>query len=319
MRGRRAFRGAALAAAVLPALSGCAMVAGIPDMLGAGLHYEHAPWPADRTRLDIPYRAGSDLDKHRLDLFLPVAGEDAFATLVWVHGGGWSAGDRAVGAFGIRPHRNLGRFFAARGYAVVVPSYRLHPDASWQEQIDDVAAAVAWTRDEIAAWDGDPDALFLGGHSAGAMLAAWAGLADAPLASSGASREAVCGLLLVSGAGYALDDEETYALGADRGFFEALFGEEATGWARDASVVHHIGDSPAAALAITAEGEPPQLQRQSDLIHAALEARGAGSQRVTVPGQDHQRILVSMSVASDPVSDAALAFMAGRRCPRRAP
>ena len=49
-------------------------------------------------------------------------------------------------------------------------------------QIDDVAAAVAWAREHVADYGGDPDAIVLGGHSAGAWLAARVGLADAPLA-----------------------------------------------------------------------------------------------------------------------------------------
>lgn len=284
------------------------------ETLGAGLDYEHAPLPGSQVELDLPYVSGDDADddKHRIDLFLPEG--EGWPTFIFVHGGGWTAGDRTQGLFGVQPIRNLGRFYAARGIGVAAMSYRLQPGVTWREQVDDVARSVAWVQREIERHGGDPDVFYLGGHSAGAWLAAWVGVSDEPLATHGGSRKNLCALVLVSGAGYDLLDEETYALGASRAYFADLFGRGAEGWARAASPARHVTRPVPRTLVIGAEGEPQKFHRQSDLMHEAMRARGGDSTRVTVPGQNHQRILVSMSLEGDPVSDATLAFLSETKC-----
>lgn len=287
-------------------------------MVGAALDYDRADWPEERARLDLAYRAGPDFDdeKHRLDLYLPAEGEAGWPTLVFVHGGGWTSGDRRLGALGIEPIRNVGRFYAARGFGVVLPSYRLQPDVDWRTQVDDVSAAIAWAREAAAKHGGDPSAIFLGGHSAGAWLAARVGLADAPLAGYDVDRGSLCGLVLVSGAAYDLADEVTYERGASRSYFEQRFDVDPNDpeWKQTASVVPNVESPSPPALVLSAEGEGPTFERQGDLLYAKLEEVAPRSRRQVIPGQNHQRILVSMSLAGDPVSDAALAFMRDVPC-----
>ena len=279
--------------------------------------YRGVDWPNERVHFDLAYRAGPDFDdqKHRLDLFLPAEGRTGWPTLVFVHGGGWTQGDRSLGAFGVEPIRNLGRFYASRGYGVVVPSYRLQPGVDWATQIDDVAAAVAWAREHVADYGGDPDAIVLGGHSAGAWLAARVGLADAPLARYRMDRGALCGLVLVSGAGYDLADEATYEAGASRSWFERRFAGEGD-WASRASVVTNVDAPVPPALLLTAEGEGPTFERQSNRLYEVVSPLAPASKRHEVEGQNHQRILVSMSLEGDPASETALAFLEDVGCAR---
>ena len=302
-------------ALILLSQAGCV---GTRQMVGAAIDYQHADWPAERVRLDVAYREGPDIDdeKHRLDLYLPAEGTEGWPTFVFVHGGGWTSGDRRLGALGIQPIRNLGRFYAARGYGVVLPSYRLQPGVDWRTQIDDVAAAVAWARRTVAQYGGDPDAIFVGGHSAGAWLAARVGLADAPLGRFGVDRSSLCGLVLVSGAGYDLADEATYEAGASRGYYERRFGSDPDDpdWKTTASVVSNVDAPSPPALLLTAEGEGPTFDRQSNVLYAALSEIAPRSRRQVIPGQNHQRILVSMSLAGDPVSEATLGFMGAGDC-----
>lgn len=286
------------------------------EMLEAALAYESAQWPEANARLDLPYRADAEADpvQHRLDLYLPSDAVSGWPTLIFVHGGGWTSGDRAMSVFGIEPIRNIGRFYAARGFGVALLSYRLQPKVSFREQIEDVAQATDWVRREIATLGGDPSALFLGGHSAGAWLAAWVGASAAPLAPLAMDRSDLCGLVLVSGAGYDLQDEETYRLGANRAFFEDLFGDDDPDWARAASIFAHLDAPLPDALILSASGERESFRRQGDLMAAAFRARGATATRVVIPGQDHQRILVSLSLETDPVSATTLDFLRTTKC-----
>ena len=314
---------AAVAALALCAL-GPAGCAGTLESLGAALAYRHAPLSAENVRLDLPYRidAAAHPDKHRLDLFLPAgeaAADGGWPTLLFVHGGGWTEGDRATRVLGIEPMRNIGRFYAARGIGVAVVGYRLQPQVSWREQVDDVAQATAWVHREIAARGGDPDALYLAGHSAGAWLAAWVGLDDAALARAGMDRSSLCGLVLVSGAGYDMLDAQTYALGAKRAYYERLFGDDDPDWAQAASILAHLDAPLPPTLVLSGAKEPPKFRRQGDLLFDALLSHGGRAQREVLAEQDHQRIVISMSRSGDPVSDAILAFLDATTCPAGSP
>lgn len=294
-------------------LAGCA---GTLNAVGAGLVYERAEHPVGLAKLDLAYRSDAEADpeKHKLDLFLPANVAPGWPTLVFVHGGGWTSGDRATRVLGVEPYRNIGRFYAARGYGVVVPSYRLQPDATWQDQVDDVAAAIAFARREIARRGGDPNAVHLSGHSAGAWLAAWVGLEDSALAAWGIDRSALCGLVLVSGAGYDPEDDETYALGASRLYFEKRFSTGDDSWAEQSSIRRHLDPSSPPALVMNAKGEAVTFERQADLLFGALFEVAPDSERFSVPGLNHQSIVIAMSAEGNPVSDATLRFLARRSC-----
>ena len=119
---------------------------------------------AQQKLADLPYRKGGE--RHVLDVYRPEqpAGQKR-PVLFWIHGGGWQAGDKQD--VGLKP-----TVAHERGLLFVAPNYRLLPTATMEELTDDVAAAVGWVRRNIAQHGGDPDRIIIGGHSAGAQLAA---------------------------------------------------------------------------------------------------------------------------------------------------
>ena len=106
---------------------------------------------------DVRYAPG---DRHELDIYAP-AGQTAAPVVVFIYGGGWKDGNKAEYKF-------VAAALAARGFLTVVPDYRLFPQVRFPAFIQDNAAAVAWTRANIASFGGDPRRIFLMGHSAGA-------------------------------------------------------------------------------------------------------------------------------------------------------
>lgn len=108
---------------------------------------------------------------HRLDLFLP-DGRD-FPTLIFVHGGSLTSGDKSDADYG-----KVCDAFPAAGVACANVNYRLLSGASWPAPAEDVAAALAWVQANIPGRGGNPEKLFLLGHSSGAVLVALVG-ADA--------------------------------------------------------------------------------------------------------------------------------------------
>ncbi|RZK79714.1 MAG: alpha/beta hydrolase [Pedobacter sp.] len=82
-----------------------------------------------------------------------------YPTIVWFHGGGITGGAKEIP-----------RALMDKGFAVIGVGYRLSPKAKAPAYINDAAAAVAWTFKHIAEYGGNPDLIFVSGHSAGGYL-----------------------------------------------------------------------------------------------------------------------------------------------------
>ena len=131
-------------------------------------------WPLPGRRLqvikNIPY-ADDGLAAHRLNIVRPREPVEGAPVLVYVHGGAWLFGDK----------REQGRpmmfELASRGWICVTVNYRLSPRATWPDQIVDVLSAIAWVKEHIEAYGGDPSFVALSGGSAGGHLSALAALA----------------------------------------------------------------------------------------------------------------------------------------------
>lgn len=123
------------------------------------------PNPADavdRIERDIAY---GPHERHRLDIFTN-ADDDNRPVLVYVHGGGFIGGDKH------HPNTpfydNVTAWAVQQGFVGVTMTYRLAPAHPWPAGAQDVAMAVAWLRQHIAAYGASPRRIFLLGQSAGA-------------------------------------------------------------------------------------------------------------------------------------------------------
>ncbi len=101
---------------------------------------------------------------HKLDVYTPERPVRAAPVLLFVHGGGFVRGDK----HGDFQPDNMTLWAARQGMVGVNINYRLAPGAPWPAAAQDLAAAIAWTRANIARYGGDPDRVVLWGHSAGA-------------------------------------------------------------------------------------------------------------------------------------------------------
>ncbi|MTW18858.1 alpha/beta hydrolase fold domain-containing protein [Rhodoplanes serenus] len=99
-----------------------------------------------------------------LDVYAPPRAAGA-AVVVFFYGGSWQSGAKEIYRFVAAP-------LARRGHVVVVPDYRVHPQARFPEFLEDGAAAVAWAAAQARRFGADPRRLVLMGHSAGAHIAA---------------------------------------------------------------------------------------------------------------------------------------------------
>ena len=308
----RALSRLTLALVAALALPGCAPV----YWMGAKLLYDKAP-PPPTMQLGVSYDpAAPDDAKRQLDLFLP-GGRD-YPIVVFVHGGGWAWGDRTQSFGGADIYRNIGRFLASRGVGAAVIGYRLVWPLDWQAQVGDVARAVAWVQGHAAEHGGQPNRIFLMGHSAGAQLAARVATDPMWLAQEHGSFAGICGVVAVSGAGYDLGDIETYRAGFDPLYFAERFGGSRLdgSWWHDASVTPFLDGGDPPFLVISATGESPGLRRLSSILYEALRTAGIGAELVTVKGSSHERIILELSRGDKTAGPAVLRFVHDTPCPR---
>lgn len=164
---RRAFR-RTLALSLLTVLAGCN---------GLGALDRLTPHSGYARDTGVAY--GAD-PRQRLDVYRPDPPPAGPAPLVmFLHGGRWSFGEPGQ-------YRFVAQALTARGFIAVLPGYRLYPQVRFPEFAHDAAAALAWTCAHAAELGGDPRAVFVMGHSAGAHLAALVTLDPALREAAGA-------------------------------------------------------------------------------------------------------------------------------------
>ncbi len=122
-----------------------------------------------------------------LDLYYPTD-SSGFATIVFFHGGGLSAGSKFI------PEA-----WREQGIAVATANYRLHPRVTNPTYTRDAAAAVAWVMQHIEEYGGDPTRIYVSGHSAGGYLTSMIGLDTTYLAAHGLHPDSLAGLIPFSG------------------------------------------------------------------------------------------------------------------------
>jgi arylformamidase len=88
--------------------------------------------------------------------------------VIFIHGGYWTSGNKNIYGF-------LGRNFGKKKIVTVIPNYTLSPNGNYDTMAKEVAAAIQWTSDTIEKYNGNPDQIFLMGHSAGGHLIALVG------------------------------------------------------------------------------------------------------------------------------------------------
>jgi len=237
--------------------------------------------------LDIPYGP----NPHQcLDLFVPDDPEGA-PLVLFIHGGAWTGGNKSMYGF-------LGNFFARQGYVTVIANYRLTDNSPGRVthpgHITDVARAFAWTYFNIADYGGDPEKIFISGHSAGGHLVSLLAVDPRYLKAQGLTPDYIAGVLSVSG----VYDVRGVA---------SVFGDAAS--RRDASPLFHVGDAQAPPmLLLYAQNDLPGLGGQALQFYYALLGVPSEALIFEFLGRDHGSILFRIG-PGDEVAETMLWFM----------
>jgi triacylglycerol lipase len=230
--------------------------------LYAPLH-ERAPRSGTEVHRDLAY---GDDPRHRLDVHVASKRPGGPAPVVaFFHGGGYVAGERSPVPGLI--YDNVPTFFARHGMIGVNATYRLAPAHQWPSGGEDVGRVVDWLVRNAARYGGDPQRIFLVGHSAGATHAAtWTFMESV----HGAGGPRIAGAMLISGVYAALHPEYSSETPRENQF--AYYGRDVDAWAGMAPYGHIKADHPAV-FVIASEHEPYYFAWPSVALVAALVKR----------------------------------------------
>jgi acetyl esterase/lipase len=276
----------------------------LPLLLGLANEYATAR-PSRRTQ-NVAYVPASDptfdTERHRLDIYTPKNKAAApYPVVVFIHGGSWNSGNKNFYSF-------IGRRLAKQGVVAVVINYRLAPAVQVPQMADDCARAVAWTAQHIAEYGGDPQRLFLMGHSAGAGLAALLAADNRLLARHGWSQNPVKGVLLDDPAGLDMYDylqKQEYPGDAQ---YLVPFGKDPAVW-REVSAMYHVtAQTPPMRLFIGGETYP-SISSSSRKFVSKLQGLGQQPELTVLPGKKHAPMVLQLYFQHNIIYQELLKFI----------
>lgn len=216
--------------------------------------------PPDAQAVFVPAR------QLRLDVYRPVVGGTRPApVVVFFHGGSWRSG---------RPedYRFVGRRLAEAGALAVVADYRKAPLPTFPGFMADAASAVRWARDHAMSYGGDPERVYVLGHSAGAQIAGLLATDGRYLAVDGLVPQDLAGAIGLAG---------PYDFVIDRSL-APVFGEPAQ-WPRAQALAFVDGDEPPFLL-IHGRGDRVVETRDSVDLAARVHATGGEATLLLIDG-----------------------------------
>lgn len=194
--------------------------------------------------------------------------------VVFIHGGGWKRGDKgnATGAEKVQ-------HFTGRGFAFASVNYRLVPNATAEQQAQDVADGIAWLVKHARELGFDPARVVVMGHSAGAHLTALVATDPRYLQKAGWGLDRIAGVVLLDGAAYDVPRQMHEGPRVMGKTYQATFGSDP---ARQRALSPTLqAAAPNARDFLILHVQREDGTRQSEALGRALKAAGA---RVTVQG-----------------------------------
>ncbi len=264
-------------------------------LIGVPLSAQRMRTPSPQGTVELSY---GDHDRQRLD-FTPAPTPGA-PLVLFVHGGGWRRGDKAIAG-------HMAAHFHGRGYAFAAINYRLVPDARPDQQAADVAAAIARLRGDARRLGLDSDRIMLVGHSAGAHLVALVGTDPSYLAAHRIPLSAIDGIVPLDGAGYDVPRQIDAAGPLLRRIYVNAFGSDAEYQRRVSPVAHAAGPNAANFLILHVASRPDDAGAQSQALGAALRAARTPAAVEAVDG-NHMTIFRGFGSAGHRATELTDAF-----------
>lgn len=244
-----------------------------------------------RSKGLVYQEAAAKMPEQELNVFAPRRSPRPAPVLIFIHGGNWSSGRKELYSW-------FGSRMARKGIVTVIIDHPLSPDADFRDMAGASARAYRWVETNIARYGGNPDSIFISGHSSGGHLAALIGV-DADWLRKAGVRKGPAGLILIDAAGLnmagylqagGLDDNPTYP---------ATFGTDPGGWKAATPLLQlHAGVPPM--LILTGGRSYPSITGSSEAFAAALKARNLSCRYILQPRRKHVPMITQFFNTANP-------------------
>jgi len=234
-------------------------------------------------RLDVPY--GKD-PLEKLDIF--PAEKDGAPVVVFIHGGYWQALDKKDCGF-------LAEGFVPFGLTTIILNYPLAPQVSMDEIVRGTRQALAWIRLRSDEFAGDPERIFVVGHSAGGQLLAMLLATNWPNLDGRLPADPIRGACAVSGLFDLEPIRNSYlneVLKMDREM------------ARRNSPIHFLPERPSPLILCVGGDETREYHRQSEEYARLWRAKGYPLEEIAIPGRHHYAMMAEVASPDSPLNQA---------------
>jgi len=248
-------------------------------------------------------------ERQVLDIYAP-PGAKNLPVVLWIHGGGWQAGDKSD--VKLKP-----QWFLDQGFVFVSTNYRLLPEVDMGTLIRDVAKSFGWVQQHILDYGGDPNRVMVGGHSAGAQLAAILCTDERYLKEQGIPFKVLIGCVPVDGDTYdipaMIETAETrqrvHGFPLPTNGHRQKFGSTAANH-KDFSAVSHIAEGKGIPpFLVLHVADHPDTSAQAQRLGAVLRNSGITTTVFGAKSTNHSKLNDDLGLQDDPATASLLQFI----------
>lgn len=246
----------------------------------------------------------SKITNQQLNIFTPRASGTLHEVLIFIHGGSWNSGDKSQYSF-------LGSNFARKGIVTVIIDYPLSPTATYKEMADASAQAVLWVKNNIHAYGGDPNKIFISGHSAGGHLAALISIKEDYFKNLNV-KNPVKGVILIDAAGLDMYGYlQAESLPESHTYLQTFTSNPAT-W-KAASPLYYLHPNMPPMLLYRGENTYPSIQKSTEKFVTALKTYVPAPQYYVLKGKKHIPMITQFIYPWNPLYQEIITFMRAQK------
>lgn len=251
---------------------------------------------------NIRYSDKSANDPRHLSLDIYPTSQPNAPVMLYVHGGGWRHGNKSnVKA---KPAA-----FNQNGFVFISVDYRLIPEVDIAEQVGDVAAAIAWVKNNIAGYGGDPNRIFLMGHSAGAHLVSLVATDPGYLEANGMTLADIHGVISLDTQAYDINILLENASERTARVYEAAFTDDSQMWTRFSPITYVKPGQSIPPFFLVYSGQAPGRKELAEHFATALEGAGISATIQPATEKNHSQVNEDFGAPGEPMSNAAFGWL----------